>query len=69
MQRTLPLPRIPRIVIYYKRRVWTFNTGIRQEDTARRGAQEVVSCLREHVMNNVEPDVKELILWSDSCWG
>ena len=36
------------------------------EGTAGRGAQEVGSCLKKHVMENC-PGIEELVLWSDSC--
>lgn len=38
------------------------------EGTAGRGAQEIGSCLKKHIMENC-PGVKKLILWSDSCGG
>lgn len=80
LEKTLPLPRIPTNVVFYKRQLWVYNLGIHSgkekrghcyvwvEGEAGRGAQEVGSCLRKHIQEEMGP-VKELILWSDSCGG
>ncbi|CAG9828337.1 unnamed protein product [Diabrotica balteata] len=39
------------------------------EGQAGRDAQEVSSCLRKHIMANVDKDVTNLTLWSDLCGG
>lgn len=39
------------------------------EGQAGRGAQEVGSCLRLHIKNNLNHNIKDLVLWSDSCGG
>lgn len=81
MEKTLPLPRLSTNIIFYKRQLWLYNCGIHSgknnkgfcylwiEGQAGRGAQEVGSCLRSHVKNNVSDTVKYLTLWSDSCGG
>ncbi|XP_063244846.1 uncharacterized protein LOC134546186 isoform X3 [Bacillus rossius redtenbacheri] len=81
MEKTLPLPRIPTNVMFYKRQLWLYNCGIHSgkyskglcyvwvEGQAGRGAQEVGSCLLHHIENKIEKDTKTLILWSDSCGG
>ncbi|CAG9771476.1 unnamed protein product [Ceutorhynchus assimilis] len=81
MEKTLPLPRIPTNIVFYKRQLWIYNTGVHSgkddrgycyvwaEGDAGRGAQEVGSCLIKHVQNNLKPEVEHLILWSDSCGG
>lgn len=81
MEKTLPLPRLPTNIIFYKRQLWLYNTGIFcgknnqgycyvwLEGQAGRGAQEVGSCLRKHLKNNLNDSIKELVLWSDSCGG
>lgn len=82
MQKTLPLPRIPTNIVFYKRVLWLYNLGIHSgkhnkgycymwlEGEAGRGAQEVGSCIIKHVKTHfINENIKELILWSDSCGG
>lgn len=80
MEKTLPLPRIPTNVVFYKRQLWLYNEGVHSgnkdrgfcyiwvEGEAGKGAQEVGSVLRKHVKEEIS-DVKNLIFWSDSCGG
>lgn len=44
-----------------------FNVWLEHE--AGRGTQEVGSCLRKHIKENMKPNVTRLILWSNSCGG
>lgn len=79
LEKTLPLPRIPTNIVYYKSQLCVYNLGIHSGQTnkghcyvwlegeAGRGAQEVGSCPRKHIIENVTS--KKLILWSDSCGG
>ncbi|XP_039281706.1 uncharacterized protein LOC111064507 isoform X2 [Nilaparvata lugens] len=81
LEKTFPLPRIPTNIVYYKRQINFYNSGIYSgkdnkgffyvwmENIASRGAQEVGSCLRKNILNHVGPNVSELNLWSDSCGG
>ncbi|KAK5640934.1 hypothetical protein RI129_009481 [Pyrocoelia pectoralis] len=81
MEKTLPLPRLTTNIIFYKRQLWLYDCGIHSgknnkavcnlwiEGQAGRGAQEVGSCIKKYVKNNVPETVKRLILWSDSCGG
>ncbi|CAG9573071.1 unnamed protein product [Danaus chrysippus] len=81
LQKTLPMPKIPTGIIYYKRQLWLYNMGIYSAKTntsgcfvwiegmAGKGAQEVGSCLLKYLGEHISEDVEELILWSDSCGG
>ncbi|XP_033212760.1 uncharacterized protein LOC117170240 [Belonocnema kinseyi] len=42
--------------------VWTVNV-------ASRGGQEIGSCLLNHLRTRLQPGVKKIILYSDSCGG
>lgn len=80
LQKTLPLPRIPTNIVYYKRQIMKYNLGIHSgqtdkgffnvwvEGTAGRGSQEVGSCLKKYIDENCT-GIEELVLWSDSCGG
>lgn len=80
LEKTLPLPRIPTNVVFYKRQLWFYNFGIHDsndngycytwvEGDAGRGAQEVGSALRKHILCQIPSGTKHLSLWSDSCAG
>ncbi|GBP47066.1 hypothetical protein EVAR_29669_1 [Eumeta japonica] len=81
LEKTLPLPRIPTNIIFYKRQLWVYNCGIHAasnekgycyvwaEGEAGRGAQEVRSCLLNYIDDKLPKNVDHLILWSDSCGG
>lgn len=79
--KTLPLPRVPTNVVFYKRQLWVYNCGIHSGTTNKgycytwvegesgRRAQEVGSCLIKHIANELPEGTEHLILWSDSCGG
>lgn len=81
LEKTLPLPRIPTNVAFYKRQLWLYNSGVHSasddvghcyvwvEGEAGRGAQEVGSCLLKYIDMKLRPSVEHLILWSDCCGG
>lgn len=80
MEKTLPLPRIPTSIVFYKRQLWLYNCGIHAGSTdngycyvwlegeAGRGAQEVGSCLINYIKHKMGPK-EHLVLWSDCCGG
>ncbi|CAG9771496.1 unnamed protein product [Ceutorhynchus assimilis] len=77
LEKTLPLPRIPTNIVFYKRQLWVYNAGVHSgkkelgycyvwiEGEAGRGSQEVGSCLLKHIQHQVSPTVKHLILRND----
>lgn len=81
MEKTLPLPKIPTNVVYYKRQLWLYNEGVYSarknqgycyvwlEGEAGKGAQEIGSVLMRHLKEELPNNIKKLILWSDSCGG
>ncbi|CAF4755652.1 unnamed protein product [Pieris macdunnoughi] len=68
-------------IFYYKRKLSSFNftvfdMGKRKavcymwdESVAKRGANEVSSCLLDFIQTNVDRGVKEFRFWSDNCAG
>lgn len=80
-KKTLPLPRIPTNIIFYKRQLWIYNAGVHTgkkgqgyfyvwvENKACRGTQQNGSCVMKHVLNNINEKVKTLELFCDSCGG
>ncbi|XP_028167675.1 uncharacterized protein LOC114358018 [Ostrinia furnacalis] len=81
MEKTLPLPRIPTSVVFYKRQLWFYNCSVHTgsdnighcyvwvEGEAGRGSQEVGSCISKYIKHKLDPKVEHLVLWSDCCGG
>ena len=79
-EQNFPLPHIPAGEIFYLRQIWLHVFGIHDcgennaamycwpETVARKGSNEVVSCLH-HYLNGLNPGIERLNLLSDSCGG
>ena len=80
MQKTQPLPHLQTNKVFYLRRLWLYNFGVHHtafrqgyiyswtEGTAKRGSNEVGSCLKKFITENCQ-GYDEIILWSDSFGG
>ncbi|KAE8742178.1 hypothetical protein FOCC_FOCC012264 [Frankliniella occidentalis] len=81
LEQCLPCPDLNCGTVYYKRQLYTFNLTIYDttskllhcymwhEAEGMRGANEIASCLFEHIKTEIPPGVTELYLFSDCCSG
>lgn len=81
LEKTLETPSLSANEAYYKRKLWTYNLCIYDEvmqkgfmyvwseNVASRGAEEISSCLKFHIENNIPENAKQIILYSDACVG
>lgn len=81
MQKTAPLPRINTSIVFYKRQLWVYNVGIHNckdesasmmvwlEGEARRGSQEVCSCIYKYLQDYDTEKIKYIKTFSDACGG
>lgn len=77
----LPLPHIPVQEMFYLRQLWVYvfnihdlKTGksvfyVHHEGQAQKGPNEVCSFLLHYINNFIDPEIKELHVFSDSCPG
>lgn len=77
----LPLPHIPVQEIFYYRQLWVYEFCIHNlksgeayfysyhEGLAKKGPNEVCTCLLHCIMENLSSDVKQLYLFADNCPG
>lgn len=76
MEKTLPLPRIPAGIVFYKRQLWLYNYEIHAgsrnngycylwlEGESGRGVRKVGSCLINYIKHKMGPK-EHMVLWSD----
>lgn len=81
LEKTLETPSLSTSAAYYSRKLWTYNLCVYDEvekkahmyiwseNVASRGAQEIASCLKFHITNNLPEETKHIILYSDGCAG
>lgn len=81
LQKSLPFPVLTCSVAYYKRNMYVYNLGIHvlseeeqafmyawDETISSRGAQEIGSCLRKHILTHAK-FATHIIAYSDACGG
>lgn len=81
MQKTQPLPSLQTSVVFYKRQLWIYNTGIHDvhnqqgymmlwtENEGKKGTNEVCSSIFKYLkMINTE-NIRKILTFSDTCGG
>uniref|UniRef100_A0A1Y1KU81 Uncharacterized protein n=1 Tax=Photinus pyralis TaxID=7054 RepID=A0A1Y1KU81_PHOPY len=81
LEKALPFPTLTCSIAYYKRNMYVYNLGIHEltedesgfmyawdETISSRGAQEIGSCIRKHILNYAK-NAEHVIAYSDACGG
>ena len=81
LQQQLPTPRLTTNVQFYKHKLWTFNFSVHDlksgkgyfylwnEAIAKKGSNEIASCLNHFVSNYLGGEIDTLRIFSDNCGG
>ncbi|KAK3908308.1 Bis(5'-nucleosyl)-tetraphosphatase, symmetrical, partial [Frankliniella fusca] len=81
LQKTLSVPQLETSEVYYKRKLSMYNFTIYNviqhqgycytwnESEAKKGANEIATCVLQFIEKMASNGVKEIIFWSDNCSG
>ena len=76
-----PIPKLPASCAFYCRKISAYNCGIHNlntgkghmfvwpENLAKRGSNEIASCLYKYIEDCVSKEIKDLVIFSDNCAG
>lgn len=81
LQQALPIPQLTVGKAFYLRKIWMYNLGIYDgktgksymnmwtEDVAKRGSDEIASCILKYIKEHPPTPNKHLIVFTDNCGG